>query len=142
MHKLNREDLALKDGLRRTYTPWMLKLLGFLLLACLPSCASELVLGVFKTNLIPHPVPYAVLLPDGYKDGPPLPMMMYLHGGGGSRDQLVGARPLSDDEWKSGQLPKMIIATITAGPACFYMDFRDGSEKWESLITGPFRTFI
>lgn len=120
----------------------MLKLLGFLLLACLPSCASELVLGDFKTDLIPHPVPYAVLLPDGYKDGPPLPMMMYLHGGGGSRDEMLGTRPLFDNEWKSGQLPKMVVATISVGPAAFYLDFKDGSEKWESLITGPFRTFI
>jgi S-formylglutathione hydrolase len=120
----------------------MLKLLGFLLLACLPSRASDLVLGDFKTDLIPHPVPYAVLLPDGYKDGPPLPMMMYLHGGTGSRGELVGARPLFDDEWKSGRLPKMVVATISADPFCFYMDFRDGSKKWESLITGPFRTFI
>ena len=123
----------------------MLKLLGFLLLACLPSGASELVLGDFKTDLIPHPVPYAVLLPDGYKDGPPLPMMMYLHGATQNRGQLVASRSIFDDGWKSGRLPKMVVATITAGTAgsdCFYMDFKDGSEKWESLITGPFRTFI
>jgi hypothetical protein len=51
----------------------MLKLLGgVLLFASVPACASELVLGDFKTDLIPHPVPYAVLLPDGYKDGAPL----------------------------------------------------------------------
>ena len=51
-----------------------------------------MVLGDFKTNLISHPVPYAVLLPDGYKDGPPPPMMMYLYDGSGSRDELVGAQ--------------------------------------------------
>jgi len=120
----------------------MLKLLGFLLLASLPSCASELVLGDFKTDLIPHPVPYAVLLPDGYKDGPPLPMLMMLHGGNSSREELVHMRGAFDEEWKSGRLPKMVVATITAGPACMYMDFKDGSEKWESLITGPFRIFV
>jgi S-formylglutathione hydrolase len=98
--------------------------------------------AISKTDLIPHPVPYAVVLPDGYKDGPALPMLMMLHGGYGSRDQLVQMRGVFDDEWKSGRLPKMVVAMITAGPACLYMDFKDGSEKWESLIIGPFRTFV
>jgi S-formylglutathione hydrolase len=120
----------------------MLKLLGFLLLASMPSCASELVLGDFKTDLIPHPVPYAVLLPDGFKDGPALPMLMMLHGGNSSREELVRMRGVFDQEWKSGRLPKMVVAMMTAGPACMYMDFKDGSEKWESLITGPFRIFV
>jgi len=35
----------------------------------MPCCASELVPADFKTELVPEPVPYAVLLPDGYKDG-------------------------------------------------------------------------
>lgn len=120
----------------------MLKLLGFFLFACLPACASELILGDFKTDLIPHAVSYAVLLPDGYKDGAPLPMLMVLHGANDSRDRLVSMRSIFDDEWKSGRLPKMVVATITAGPVCFYMNFKDGREQWESLILGPFRDFV
>jgi S-formylglutathione hydrolase len=120
----------------------MTRLIVCLLFASLPACASELVLGDFKTDLIPHPVPYAVLLPDGYKDGPPLPMLMMLHGAGGSRDQLGQRKDLFDNEWKSGRLPKMVVATITAGPICFYMDFKDGTEKWETLVVGTFREFI
>ncbi len=54
----------------------------------LPALASEVKLGDFQSNLVPKPVPYAVLLPDGYKDGPPLPLLLYLHGGGGDRTSI------------------------------------------------------
>jgi S-formylglutathione hydrolase len=104
--------------------------------------AAELVEAEFRTNLIPHPVPYAVLLPDGYKDGAPLPLLIYLHGGGGDRTALTRMRDIFEQEWNSGHLPKMVVATPSVSQRCFYMDYKDGSEKWETLIVGPFRDFL
>jgi acetyl esterase/lipase len=63
----------------------MVRWFAFFSLAVLPLSATDLVEADFKTSLIPNPVPYAVLLPDGYKDGAPLPLLIYLHGGGGDR---------------------------------------------------------
>ncbi len=119
-----------------------MKFLLFLCCSLLPVFASDLTEGDFKSNLVPKPVPYTVLLPDGYKDGPPLPLLLYLHGGGGDRTALNRMRPLFDEMWKSGRLPKMVVATPSVTSRCFYMDYKDGTEKWETLIVGPFREFL
>jgi S-formylglutathione hydrolase len=107
-----------------------------------PVLASSIVEADFKTNLIPHPVPYAVLLPDGYKDGPPLPLLLYLHGGGGDRSALTRMRGVFDELWAAGRLPKMVVATPSVSQRCFYMDYKDGTEKWETMIVGPFRDYL
>ena len=46
-------------------------------------------------------------------------------------------RATIDEMWKSGALPKMVIVTPSATRS-FYMDYKDGSQKWESFIMGPF----
>jgi S-formylglutathione hydrolase len=123
---------------RMTIAPrWLLSVF-----VTIPLLGSDLVEGDFKSNLVPNPVPYAVLMPDGAKDGPPLPLLFYLHGGGGSRAALNTIRGVFDELWKSGRLPKMIVVTPSVTERCFYMDYKDGTEKWESLIVGPLREFI
>ena len=114
----------------------------FFTLAVSPLFATDLVEADFKTDLFPKPVPYAVLLPDGYKDGAPLPLLFYLHGGGGNREVLARMRVIFEAEWKSGRVPKMVVATPSVTPRCFYMDYKDGTEKWETMIMGPFREFL
>ena len=111
-------------------------------LLAIPALASEIKLGDFPSNLVPKPVPYAVLLPDGYKDGPPLPLLIYLHGGGGNRTSINRLQATFDELWNSGKLPKMVVATPSVTPRCFYMDYKDGTEKWETLIMGPLRSFL
>lgn len=113
-----------------------------LALVVLPLCASELIEGEFKTTLVPHAVPYVVLLPDGYRDGAPIPLLLFLHGGGGDRTALTRIRGIFDEQWKAGTLPKMVIATPSVSARCFYMDYKDGTEKWETMIVGPFREFL
>lgn len=52
--------------------------------------ASKTELHRLETNLAPQPVEYAVILPPGYDSaGPPLPLCLVLHGGGGSHENLV-----------------------------------------------------
>ncbi len=83
----------------------MVRSLLFFTLAVSPLFATDLVEADFKTDLIPKPVPYAVLLPDGYKDGAPLPLLFYLHGGGGNREVLARMRVIFEAERKSGRVP-------------------------------------
>jgi S-formylglutathione hydrolase len=100
--------------------------------------ASQLVEGKIETKLVPTPVEYNVLLPDGYDTiKEPLPLLLFLHGGGGDRDFLNRMRAIIDDMWKAGSLPKMVIVTPSASRS-FYMDYKDGSQKWETFIVGPF----
>ena len=100
--------------------------------------ASQLVESKIETKLLPAPVEFNVLLPDGYETvKEPLPLLLFLHGGGGDRTFLTRMRAAIDDMWKAGTLPKTVVVTPSAGRS-FYMDYKDGSQKWESFIAGPF----
>ena len=115
-------------------------LLTFLLLSCFGSAAaaSQVVDAKIESKLVPSPVEYAVLLPDGYESvKDQLPLLLFLHGGGGDKTFLTRLRPVIDDLWKSGTLPPLVIVTPSAGRS-FYMDFKDGSQKWETFIVTEF----
>ncbi|HXU08469.1 MAG TPA: alpha/beta hydrolase-fold protein, partial [Blastocatellia bacterium] len=100
--------------------------------------ASQLVESQIETKLVPGPVQFNVLLPDGYESAKgPLPLLLFLHGGGGDRNFLARLRPVIDELWKAGTIPPMVIVTPSASRS-FYMDYKDGSQKWESFIIGPF----
>jgi S-formylglutathione hydrolase len=91
-----------------------------------------------ETKLVPGPLEYGVVLPAGYdtaKD--PFPLVINLHGGGGSRDNLKNMQGLFEELWRTDKFPKAVIVTPSARRS-FYLDYRDGSEKWETLIVGPF----
>src|SRR5215510_4959616 len=94
--------------------------------------ASQLVDSKIDTKLLPAPVEFSVLLPDGYESiNEPLPLLFFLHGGGGDRTFLTRMRPVIDDMWKAGTLPKMVIVTPSAGRSFTWiirMDRRSGSR--------------
>lgn len=117
------------------------KLLFSFLTVCFLSSsvsASQIVDAKVETKLVPGPVEYAVLLPDGYDSvKEALPLLLLLHGGGGDKSFLTRMRPVIDDLWKSGALPPMVVVTPSAGRS-FYMDFKDGSQKWETFIVTEF----
>jgi S-formylglutathione hydrolase len=62
---------------------------------------------------------------------------LFLLGGGGDRSFLSRLRPAIDEMWKSKSLAPMVVVTPSASRS-FYMDYKDGSQKWESFIIGPF----
>lgn len=100
--------------------------------------ASELILGEVESDLVPSPVEYAVLAPDGWRELKDAPLVLSLHGGGGDRDQLgQRLRPVWDRLWKSGAVPPMVVVTPSVTSRGFYVDTRDGSERWETFISGP-----
>ena len=96
--------------------------------------AGKLVTGAVATTLIPHPLAYTVLLPDGYDPaGPALPLLLALHGGDGDHDFLAHQQPYIEQMWTAGTLPKMVVVTPNAERS-FYMDRKDGTQKWETVI--------
>jgi S-formylglutathione hydrolase len=110
-----------------------------------------------ETGLVPSPIEYDVLLPKTYNTSTEkYPLMLYLHGGGGNRQHLKLTGPSIWEMWEEKTLPEMVIITPFC-ERCFYMDYKDGSQKWESFIieeliphlrdkfrvdTGSERTFI
>jgi len=90
---------------------------------------------VISSDLVPIAVDVGVLTPSGYSQSTgPYPLILMLHGGGGNSSQL-GSRyqAIFDEAWKSGELLPAVVVTPSAGRS-FYMDYRDGSQKWESFI--------
>ena len=110
-----------------------------------PLLGQKLVEGSIVSELVPGPVEYYALLPPGYvteqgaeHGAEPLPLVLNLHGGGGSGEVLKRQQPIFERLWASGELPPLVIVTPSVTPRCFYMDFEDGSERWESFLVGPF----
>lgn len=87
------------------------------------------------SDLVPGTVDVGVLTPSEYSESTrPYPLILFLHGGGGNSSQLnTSYRTLFEELWKSGELPPAVVVTPSAGRS-FYMDYRDGSQKWESFI--------
>jgi S-formylglutathione hydrolase len=101
--------------------------------------APSLVAGEVASDLVPSPVAYYALLPPGYDaGGAPLPLVLNLHGGGGNREVLRRQQPIFTAMWAANELPPMVIVTPTVTERGFYLDRRDGTERWESFLVGPF----
>ena len=95
---------------------------------------SRIVYGSVDTDLVPGPVEYAVLLPEGYGEGTePFPLILNLHGGGGDREWLALTKPSYDDLWADGSLPPVVVATPSAGTSG-YLNSADGTARWEDFI--------
>lgn len=92
-----------------------------------------------ESKLVPSPIEYNVLLPKNYNtSNENYPLMVFLHGGGPNNQQhlrLTG--PSIWDMWERETLPEMLVVTPLC-KRCFYMDYKDGSEKWESFIIKEF----
>ncbi len=96
-----------------------------------------------KSEFVPSPVEYDVLLPKGYENSnKTYPLMLFLHGGG-NRDSnfLNRIGPVIWDTWEKKNAPEMVIVTPNCNRS-LYMDYKDGSEKWESFIIREFLPYL
>lgn len=93
-------------------------------------------LGELESELVPGPVEYAILRPDSLKPED-RPVLIWLHGGGGSRSFLESCRAQFVECWADKSLPAMTVATPSAGWS-YYLDRHDGVERWESFLLNEF----
>ena len=99
---------------------------------------SRVEVAEIAVNFAALRVPYAVILPTGYENGGPYPLCLMLHGGGGSRQNLIDSKPLYDQWWDACQIPPMVLASASTDPLSFYFDHPDGSYRWEGFIADDF----
>ena len=93
--------------------------------------------GELTTSLVPSPVEYSSLTAttDGATAG--MPLLIWLHGGGGSRRFLESCKSQFVACWADRSLPAMAVATPSAGWSS-YLDRLDGSEQWETFLLDEF----
>lgn len=110
--------------------------IGFLLLTPVAAALDgKLVETTVPSTLVPGPVPVTVYTPPGYdpERASPYPLLIQLHGGGGSNKNMNAMAGLLEQAIAEGRLPPVVSVMPSVGRS-FYMDFRDGSEKWESFV--------
>ena len=74
-------------------------------------------------------VEVSVLVPDGYDpSGQADPLILQLHGGGGTRHHLAMMAPLYDRMFSEGVLPRCVVASLSAG-ASMYIGFEEFVAK-------------
>jgi S-formylglutathione hydrolase len=98
------------------------------------AAAQKLETVELATGLVPSPAKYSVLLPPGYDPAKPAyPLLLLLHGGDGDNGFLSRMAPTIEAAWAAGDLPPVVVVTPDAHRS-LYMDYRDGSQKWETFI--------
>ncbi|HEY3798806.1 MAG TPA: alpha/beta hydrolase-fold protein [Caulobacteraceae bacterium] len=94
---------------------------------------GKLETGTLATALVPSPVKYTTLAPPGVAIAG-LPLLLLLHGGDGDNGFLANFRPAIEAAWAAGEFAPCLVATPDADRS-FYLDYQDGSQKWETFIT-------
>lgn len=88
--------------------------------------------GSIETSLVPGPVEYSTLRA-GSGPSSELPVVLWLHGGGGSSRFLETCQAQFVACWAESSLPDLVAVTPSAGWS-FYLDRMDGSELWETFL--------
>lgn len=81
----------------------------------------------------PRAVRYSEYLPDELDQSQPAPLIINLHGGGGSEKDLKGFTKTIKEFTATGEIPPAVWSMPGAGRS-FYMDYQDRSAHWESII--------
>ena len=100
--------------------------------------AGETIRSQLESTLVPGPVEYALIAPAGFEKMKDLPLILNLHGGQGDREGLIRQQPIWDEMWASKQIAPAIVVMPSVTKRGFYMNFKDGSEKWEDFIISEF----
>ena len=96
---------------------------------------GRLVTDRLRSAHVPGETPVSIYLPPECEAaaGRAYPLLLLLHGGGGSEADLARVASVVDAAIAGGRTVPLVIAMPSAGRS-LYMDYRDGSERWESFI--------
>ena len=96
-----------------------------------------------STSSVPGPVEVRVRLPCGYdpQRADRYPLLLLLHGGGGSSLDLDMLEPAIERAMRDSSIPPTVIAMPSARRS-LYMDYRNGSQRWESFIIHELLPFL
>jgi S-formylglutathione hydrolase len=101
--------------------------------------AAEYKEAEIVTEVVPSPVPYSVLLPDGYNEATePYPLVLVMHGGGGSRRMLQRMKASLEQMWAEDLVPEFVAACASVTGGRIYMDLKTGEEMWETFLMKDF----
>ena len=91
--------------------------------------------GPLRTVNVQGPVDIAVYLPPNYdpRRAKPYPLLIQLHGGNGSSANMTGMANILDDAILKGTI-EPVVSVMPSAERSFYMDYKDGSQKWETFI--------
>jgi len=92
---------------------------------------------------VPDKVGVAIYKPPGYDPAraEAYPLLLWLHGGNGSEKDMLFFKSVFDREIASGRVPPLVIAN-PSGRRSLYMDYLDGSERWENYILSDVLPFV
>lgn len=95
--------------------------------------------GTFAARSTQSTVDYRVLVPPDLRPDERLPLLLHLHGAMSSAERSLDvAKPVYDDAWRRGVLPKAVVACATTPTRDgFYID-QPGGPHWETLIAREF----
>jgi S-formylglutathione hydrolase len=105
--------------------------------------SAQLSTATLKTALVPAPARISVLLPPGYEENSnaAYPLIYLLHGGDGDNNFLARMQPVVERAWSMEYLGPAVVVTPDADRS-FYLDYRDGSQRWETLLTGEMLAYV
>jgi S-formylglutathione hydrolase FrmB len=97
------------------------------------------------SKILSRQVPYCIVLPPSFDANKTrqFPILYFLHGLGDNEQFFIhsGAWNLTEDMWEKGALKEFLIATPEAG-ASFYIDSRDGKNRYEDFLLQEFFPYI
>jgi hypothetical protein len=101
---------------------------------------SRVVQGEFASDLIPEPMKYAVLLPEGYDENTDESYaILYDIYPAGNRGHMMirKAQGILPELWRDGRMPK-VLAVVPAIDISLYADPNGKGRAWEKLLVGEF----
>lgn len=134
------------SGRRRLRVPF---LFGFLFFLCFAS-SSFAATGRVECNTVPskilnRPVSYCIVLPSSYDADKArhFPILYFLHGLGDNEQSFIhtGAWNLTEDMREKGEMKEFLIVTPDGG-ASFYIDSKDGKDRYEDFLLQEFFPFM
>jgi len=97
------------------------------------------------SRILNRPVPYCIVLPPSYDSDRVrhFPILYFLHGLGDNEQSFIhsGAWNLTEDMREKGEMKEFLIATPDGG-ASFYINSKDGKERYEDFLLQEFFPFI